>query len=129
MSLEAKAGGTDARQALEHTVELRLAAEAGIEGGARERGGGAGLAEPHESLEALLVAKATDRGTDLRLEEAAEMGRTHVHPGRQLLNCGGRSVVTQKPSGVLDGRVHAAHRLATRGRFVSIPRVQQCERK
>jgi hypothetical protein len=39
MSLEAKASGADARQALEHAVELRIAAEAGIEGGACERGG------------------------------------------------------------------------------------------
>jgi hypothetical protein len=39
MSLKAKASRAYARQALEHAVELRVAAEAGIEGGAGERGG------------------------------------------------------------------------------------------
>jgi hypothetical protein len=38
MSLEAKASRADARQTSENAVELRIAAEAGIEGGARERG-------------------------------------------------------------------------------------------
>src|SRR5215472_15158401 len=67
----------------EHTVELRVTAEAGGEGGGQHGGVVAVAVCPQEAVQPLLVAVAAERDAGLGLEQSAEMRGAQSHSACQ----------------------------------------------